>query len=126
MAEIKVGDIIPLIIQLHDGYAGADVRARVYNSLGLNVANLKLVHYENGLYMNKSFEMPNDEFVTVQYQVQDSLDYAMGSETFYSIQKPSPEPTIIVGEVVEKMKNESIIIGEVVNGKKAFANTERI
>ena len=126
MAEILVGESIPLTCQLHDGNSTRDVRARVYDSLGLLISQVKLQHFEGGLYMSKSVTMPDDKFVVAQYEVIDSSDYVMASELFKAIPKPSPEPKHILGEVIAKIKNDSIIVGEVVHGEKKITDFKRI
>jgi len=126
MVEIRVGEALPLTCQLHDGAQNKSVQARVYDSIGILIKAVKLQHYDNGLYMNKSVQMPDDKFVVAQYEVLDSSDYARASELFKAIPKPSPEPKMILGEVIEKQKIDSIIIGEVSNVEKATSNFKRI
>jgi hypothetical protein len=66
--SIKVGDNIPISLQLVDGNVSRYPIAKIYNSSFtlLNTVNLNSVG--NGLYSPSTPEvMPNSQFVTVQY-----------------------------------------------------------
>jgi len=68
---IRVGDQIPIWLQLFDGVTTKFPRAVVRNAAGTAISGspFDLTHVADGLYSNSSAVMPSTPFVTVQYLV---------------------------------------------------------
>lgn len=129
MANIKVGDPIPLRLKLSDKENGLYVRAKVQDSTGTAISGspFTLTHDSVGFYKNISVAMPDVPWVGVVYEVfTDSgfstpSNYADVDEVFARESQASFTLDVsdtIVGTVTEDailgtVLNDEIIIGEV-------------
>ena len=114
MTKIEVGSTIPIVLQVFDQNAKLSVSATVIDDVGVVVAEKKLNHFQNGLYMaSDRVEMPDVKFVTVQFKI-DGDDYEATADTFVAVPKPRPPEKFIVGTVVSKSELKEYIIGVVV------------
>ena len=68
---IKLGEILPLALQLFDGDTAKYPRARLFKADGTELSGspVALTHVANGLYKNSALTMPNENVVLVQYRV---------------------------------------------------------
>lgn len=80
---IKVGQPIPISLQLFDGATDKFVRAVVRNSSGSAISGspFALTHVAGGQYSNLSVLMPDTKFVTVQYKVYTDSGFTTASAT---------------------------------------------
>ena len=71
MANIQLGEAVPITLQLSDAYASAVVKARLYDNTSTELAGspVTLSHVANGLYAYVGFAMPDKQYVVVQYIV---------------------------------------------------------
>jgi len=114
--RLRLGEILPLALQVHDKRTDLKVKANLISDLGLPIKSVVMFHSQDGLYLNNTEQMPEKDFLTVQYIV-DSPEYTTDSETFY-LEKLEPEKEIsLVGEVI-KREPIDMILGEVVNAEK--------
>lgn len=72
--KARIGDLIPLELQLSDGATGMFPRALIYNAAGTLLATKDLAHVANGRYTNDTYTMPADAsangvYVQVTYLV---------------------------------------------------------
>lgn len=81
--EIKVGDQVPLCIQLQDGAVDQHVRAVITDDTGSAVAGspVTLPHLSNGLYKSDLFLMPNFQYIRVQYLIYTDSGFTVLSTT---------------------------------------------
>lgn len=68
---LKIGETVPISLQLFDGATNKYPRARLYKIDGTELSGspVALSHIANGLYKNSAFSMPNENAVIVQYRV---------------------------------------------------------
>ena len=72
-----VGQIIPIAVLLHDNDTTKFVRASMFDPDGAHIGGspFSLPHKINGEYGIKTVTMPDEEFVTVQYEVFDDAGF---------------------------------------------------
>lgn len=84
---IRVGAIVPLVVQLDDGNERAKVLARVSGPADEVVFDGELPHVGGGKYQLLTLQMPDVEFLIATYQIFGATkgggEYGRGSETFY-------------------------------------------
>lgn len=80
-ARARLGDPIPVYLQLHTGDTVKFVRAHLRDASGtpLGGSPASLPHVANGMYVNLSFSMPNTPFVTITYEVFDDAGFTVPS-----------------------------------------------
>lgn len=85
----RVGEDIPLTLQLEDRNTGKYVRASVYNPSGAHIAGspINLSHFGQGMY-TAELPMPFVEFVRVAYEVYDDSGYSTPSKAYEHIAEP--------------------------------------
>lgn len=83
---IRVGDQIPLQLQLFDGATGKFPQAVVKDATGTAISGspFDLAHVANGHYSNLTAVMPSTAFVTIQYLVYSDAGHTT-LDTGYSI-----------------------------------------
>jgi hypothetical protein len=106
---IKVGDIVPLVLQLADGSHKERAFVTVLDSDFKILFQDELTHVYAGAYKNMEFKMPASRFVTAQYIVTSTDRYEIVSEVFYS---EPVEESFISGIVID----ESDLNGGFING----------
>ncbi len=85
---IKLGDTVPLHLQLYDGNDKMIVHVEVLSPMQDNLFSGELLHVANGLYETLQFKMPAVDYVVCTYIVYDkkgeeSDGYARSSDIFY-------------------------------------------
>lgn len=98
---IRVGDIVPVMLQLPDGNPELMVEARIIDSKNELLAVLELSHVGRGLYSNLDFIMPNEKFITAQYRILNSDLYEQVSDIFMATGVDEPKEMILTGTVTE-------------------------
>lgn len=80
--ELRVGQKIPLALQLFDGATDRHVRAWVRKPDGTQLSGspYTLSHVASGLYENDNATMPDSDWVTAQYRVFDDSGFTSPSE----------------------------------------------
>ena len=82
-ASVRVGDKLPVALQLPDGAPNKFVRAWTYGSNGELVSGpTPLNHIAAGLYVTNTLTMPNSEFVAIQYRVYEDAAYTTLSSDY--------------------------------------------
>lgn len=107
MSTIKVGDNIPLSLNLFDKAADKNVRVDIYSSNGEKLKQVYLYHIESGLYVNTDVPMPDVRYIIAFYEVENSEDYETVSERFYSSPLPLEPKKWITGIVDEVSESET-------------------
>lgn len=101
---IELGSSVPLNLQLFDGKSGMSVLVQVRDPSNSIIFEGQLVDVGGGLYINRSFVMPEVDYVIAQYTVFDgkkeSDEYEKVSETFFRIK---PEPVMAVAAAVQNI-----------------------
>lgn len=115
--EIAIGEKIPLIVQLFDGKSGLPVLATLFDDIGKQIDQVMLQSFEGGLYLDNSRQMPPVKYLVAKYEVVDSSEYGIQSETIFSINPVIQEEKAITGEVIAVKPLDHLIFGEVVNEK---------
>lgn len=104
--KVVVGEPIPLNLQLYDGRDDMQPEVVLYSSEGERLGRRVLIHFGNGLYLDKSFLMPDTEEVVAQYEVKKDRrpvdDYEIVTETFYAVQPEKPAPKFAIGRLIEQ------------------------
>lgn len=113
---LKLGQLIPIVLQVFDGRSDLNVWALIINDIGLVLKKVAMFHAENGLYLNNTEVMPLTTFITVQYQIEQE-GYTLDSDTFYLEPILDVPEIILVGEVI-KRNSIDMILGEVINVEK--------
>lgn len=116
MIPVKVGEKIPLTLQVYDGNPDLQVKCTLMDKYGAVFMNVKLDHISSGLYVNNSMEMPEMDFLIGQYLTNRPMDYEIAQDIFQGIPKVQMPEKYVVGEVidtVELTEQDSLIIGEV-------------
>jgi hypothetical protein len=113
---IKLGQIIPILLQVHDGRADLTVWAIIIDSAGNELKKVAMFHSQNGLYMNNTEPMPLSSFITIQYLIEEG-GYSLSIDVFELEDLVEPPEIYIVGEVINRDPID-IIIGEVTNVEK--------
>lgn len=84
---LRLGDIVPLNLQLYDGNDKARVLVKVLSPKQDIIFEGELVHIVNGLYETRQFLMPEVDYVMATYIVFDgkkeSRDYERASDLFF-------------------------------------------
>jgi hypothetical protein len=84
---IRVGGIVPLVVQLEDGNESARVHARVSGPADETFFDDDLPSVGGGKYQMLSLLMPDVEFLIATYQIfgvtKNGGEYGRGSETFF-------------------------------------------
>lgn len=118
--NIKVGDKIPLVLQLFDNATTKFVRAVIRDATDAPISGspFTLAHEANGLYTNNAAVMPDTPFVSVQYLVYDDAGFTTLSEDHSSVGVEIPRLECGVeilngGEVTGVVQSEPQIIGVV-------------
>lgn len=114
MILVEVGKRVPLVLQVFDKRDDLTVKAKIIDNLGIELANIKLISYGGGLYMNQTFPMPDVRFIVAQYEI-DSDDYEVTSDQFEAIPKPSEPEKLIVGQVEKRLKYNEYVTGVITN-----------
>ena len=95
---IKVGDSVPLHLQLFDGKTDKVGVATVFDDMKKEIFSSQLAHVGNGLYINEDLKMPNIPFMIASYIVFDgdkeSMDYERASDVFYLENDPNVRNTV--------------------------------
>lgn len=84
----KLGETIPLSVQLHDGAIDKYCRAIVRDSDGTALAGspVTLTHISNGKYEDNTLVMPNKRYVSVTYEVyEDALFTTLSDEHTHAV-----------------------------------------
>lgn len=101
---VPLSEIVPIRAQLKDGNPDLKIIARVFSKTNRLLAELTLVHFEKGLYYTNSFRMPDEDFISVQYDTGNDF-YGLAVENFY-VERPAPEaPKFSVGVIVSVTPN---------------------
>jgi hypothetical protein len=107
---LKLGQRIPIAMQLFDSATNKYVRATISKADGsaLSGSPFNVPHEANGLYKLNTQDMPNTPFITVQYKVFDdagfttpSADHADGLDVF-SLAESLAEQAQISGVVSDE------------------------
>lgn len=107
--NLKPGQPVPIIAQLHDGNESAKIKARVLSPIGEELKSLELIHVAKGLYRPPLlYTMPDVEFITVVYEPQDMENYSMSVETYYTEEVPVKEK-VYIGEIVSTKKTNEVV-----------------
>ena len=116
MISIKVGEKIPLILQVRDGNQDLNPTAILIDQFNNEYMRVKLNHQVNGMYCNFQINMPDLDLLVAQY-VCDHGDYEVAQDIFKSVPKPIKTEKMIYGEVIQKglWDDTDIIFGEVTN-----------
>lgn len=69
MVRQKVGEVVGLSLQAFDGASDLYPQVTLRNTSGVLLTTLDLAHTGSGLYIVRSFLMPNISMVTAQYKV---------------------------------------------------------
>lgn len=80
---IKLGDIVPLSVQISDANPNLEIKVRVLDPASKTIFEGDLSHLMNGFYETKQFLMPEVDFVFALYSVQNADEYSNSSEVFY-------------------------------------------
>jgi hypothetical protein len=80
---IKLGDIVPLSVQISDGNSKLKIMAKVISPSSNILFEGPLSHLMDGFYETKQFVMPEVDFVIAIYNVENNNEYSNSSETFY-------------------------------------------
>ena len=73
--NIKVGDNVPIELQIADGATDQYPRALVYDQGSLILTTIDLVHDNQGNYSGSVYAMPDNEFIKVIYIVYSDAGY---------------------------------------------------
>lgn len=110
-----IGSLLPLSFTTVDANALLEVVASVVDCFGKQHGRVKMHHVGNGIYIDRSVQMPDVPFVVVQYFVTNSDLYEVASERFDSEPKPSEPVKFIDGHVVARKNTQEYINGEVID-----------
>jgi len=80
---LKVGDLVPLSVQISDGNPDLEITVKVINPANAVIFEGVLSHMQQGFYETKQFIMPDFDFVIALYKIQNADEYSNASETFY-------------------------------------------
>jgi hypothetical protein len=80
---IKLGDIVPLSVQISDGNSKLDIMVKVLDPATKLLFEGPLTHVLGGFYETKQFVMPEVDYVFALYSVENNKEYASSSEIFY-------------------------------------------
>jgi len=110
---IKTGQLIPISLQLFDGREDMNPIAKLFSDAGQIIAEFPLVHFGGGLYLDKSYPMPDDtKFIIAQYHVRKNGrpddNYEITTDTFYAVQPEPKADKFALGRVIDE-KTEGII-----------------
>ena len=105
MVRQKVGEVLGLSLQAFDGDTGIFPQAVIQNSAGVVLTTVDLAHTVGGLYIDRSFGMPNNAHTTAVYKVY--------SDAAHTILDPRYEETIDVF-VLDTASGTLIIDGNLV------------
>ena len=114
MIQVKVGDLIPLTLQVYDKRTDLTVTAKLVDNFGVLIAEKELASFGDGLYMSQTIQMPDVKFIIAQYFVTPD-EYEVSSDQFFAIPKPSEPEKLIVGEVQSRIKSNEYAIGVITN-----------
>lgn len=104
--NVTVGDPIPLILQLFDGKDNYKPVAILFDDSGDQIAEIPLVHFGRGLYLDKSIPMPEGvRLIIAQYHVRDLDgrpvdDYELVTDIFNAVQKQKAPEKRMIGQIV--------------------------
>jgi hypothetical protein len=115
MINVIEGQKIPLNLQVYDGNENLKVQASLYIGSELFMT-VNLTHAHQGLYLDRSVDMPMCEMVIAQYKTNKPLEYEISQDVFQCIPKVQPVEKYILGEVidtVELSQQDEFLIGEV-------------
>lgn len=122
MRQVLVGDAFQLWVQVYDGNPDLIVQAVLRDQAGAQIGVADLQHRGSGLYIGTWAPMPPHR-VYVQYSFSKPEDYEIVAEQIEPLAKVEPPEKMLVGEVIA-VEESSEIIGEVVNGEEAPADSE--
>jgi hypothetical protein len=122
--SVKVGDPIPLSLQLRDGNESQVVQATVLTPTAKVVSEVLLAHQRGGLYMSAAVAMPDVPFVVAQYKVLNTDFYEDAADEFQRdvaeaqakqvVAALTPKATKwIVGQVYAGVEHAGFILGRV-------------
>ena len=109
---IKVGNIVPITLQMTDGNENLEIMCRIFDPAGLIITTLNLSHVKAGLYANLDFKMPPYNFIVCQYLVLGTDDYEDVTETFYADEIPTEKEIILTGVIVD-VKTDDFLEGQI-------------
>jgi len=116
LIPVKVGEKIPLSLQVYDGNPDLSVKCNLLDTSGKLFFTVPLSHISNGLYLNSEVEMPENDYLIAQYQTNKPMDYEIAQDVFKSIPKVQLPEKYILGEVIDTValsKVDDLLIGEV-------------
>lgn len=89
----KLGEDIPLVAQLVDGWNKANLISRVTDAAGRLVWEGLLDHVEGGQYRRQGVKMPDSPYVVARYEVLNDPGekYGISQDTFELEPDPLPE-----------------------------------
>lgn len=125
---IRIGDIVPLSVQLGDGNERARVVAKVLNPSQEIVFEGDLIHVGSGLYQIRTLAMPDVGFLVATYKVfgvtTEGGEYGRGAETFFRENCASAEELrplfdeyipkldeFLTGQITEEATNDGFMEG---------------
>lgn len=103
---VKVGEKIPLTLQITDGNPNLEIVCRLFDPANLIWNTVELVHIKAGLYINLDLLMPPYPFIVAQYIIKNSEEYENVSEIFYADQLPEEKEMILTGQIVNMKLDE--------------------
>lgn len=83
--SVKLGDPVPLVLQLAGAETDRFVKCTVRNPLNVQLSVLQINHVANGLYANWTYLMPNVSALTLQYQVFTDSSFTTLDPTYFLI-----------------------------------------
>jgi len=128
--NVKVGSTVPLEAQV----ACQDdeivyVRAEIRDANGTQIATRDMVNGGNGRFYNYSYNMPNVDFISVQYRPFDDASYSIPSvnfcadtETFMKLEEVAAgegsSSGVIIGKVLVtpllgKLRPHAVLLGKI-------------
>lgn len=82
MIKAKVGELLSVSLQAFNGAEDLYPQAIVRDTAGAVLATIDLSHVGDGLYVNRTFLMPNFVIVTTQYKVYTDSDHTVLHEDY--------------------------------------------
>jgi hypothetical protein len=112
--ELKPGDLIPLVWQLHDGATNKFCRAAVRDkdNAAISGSPFTLAHVANGLYTSNAAIMPNSEKVSVQFLTYDDAGFTTPSTTHSIVSvEIALDKDLLAGEVKGVVQSDEVVSG---------------
>ena len=125
MVRQKLGEILGLSLQAFDGKTTLFPQAVLQNSAGGVLATLDLSHTVNGLYINRSFSMPNNAHTTAVYKVytdsgHNNLDPAYQEMIDVFVLESESGVLVIDGTLIGIVDDSDVLVGIVDDEQAEF------